>query len=262
VLAVRRLHATKGRREAGLILVEGADGVREALTSRFAVPEVFITPRAAERHQELIALASATGADVVQVSDSVMDAMAQTQAPSGLIATCAWVPSALSEAMSRGSSSVVLEAISDPGNAGTIIRTADAAGLQGIVLTEGSVDPANAKCIRASAGSAFRIPVAAGVGVGDALATARQAGLVVVAVTADGERDLFEWTRSGESAPGCCWVLGSEAHGLGEQVRAAADIRVRIPMSPRHGSTGPESLNVASAAAVCLYAAIAVGMEH
>lgn len=261
VLAVRRLHSAKGRREAGLILVEGADGVQEALASRFDVLEVFVAPRAAERDREILALARASGADVVEVSESVMDAMAQTQAPQGLVATCAWAPSPLRAAIQAGGSTIVLEAVSDPGNAGTIMRTADAVGLAGVVLTEGSVDPANGKCVRASAGSAFRIPVAAGVPMEAVLAAARQAGLVVVAATADGEQDLFDWTRSRERAPDCCWVLGSEAHGLSDLARSAADVRVRIPMSSRHAAGGPESLNVASAAAVCLYAAFAVGME-
>lgn len=244
-----------------MILVEGADGVQEAVASSFLVPDVFVTRRAAQRHRDVVDLARGSGADVTEVSESVMEAMAQTQSPQGLIATCAWTPTPVQGAFERAGSTVVLEAISDPGNAGTIIRTADAAGMVGVVLTEGSVDPGNAKCVRASAGSVFRVPVSVGVPMAEVIATAHEAGLPVVAATADGERDLFEWSRSGERRH-CCWVLGSEAHGLSDLARSAADIRVRIPMSAHRRPGGPESLNVASAAAVCLYAAIAAGMEH
>lgn len=237
--------------------MEGPDVVATALASGTPVREVFVAEAAAGGLTELLSGARASGAEVIEVTVPVMAALSQTQAPQGLVATCDWSPASLTASMRSGSSCVVLEGISDPGNAGTIIRTADAAGLGGVVLTEGSVDPGNGKCVRASAGSLFHLPVSAGVRTDAALARARELGQAVVVATADGEHEVFAWARSHRAVRGLCWVLGSEAHGVTDRTRAAADATVRIPITGR-----AESLNVASAAAVCLYAALATGMEH
>ena len=236
--------------------MEGPDGVSAALSSGAKLREVFVTTAAAVDLAALLQAVRTSGARVIQVTDPVMAALSQTQAPQGLVATCAWSPAPLTASMRTGSSSVVLEGIADPGNAGTIIRTADAAGLGGVVLTEGSVDPGNGKCVRASAGSLFHLPVSAGVRTEAALTRAHELGQSVVVATADGEHEVFAWARSHRPPQGLCWVLGNEAHGVTDRTRAAADASVRIPIKGR-----AESLNVASAAAVCLYAALAVGME-
>jgi TrmH family RNA methyltransferase len=133
---------------------------------------------------------------------------------------------------------------SDPGNAGTLIRLADAMGAGAVILAGDGVDAYNAKCLRASAGSIFSIPV---VDVPDTLALISElvyAELVVMATTLDGEASLDDVDLAVPTA----WLFGSEAHGLPSDVAAAADVRVRIPMSG-----GAESLNVAAAAAICLY---------
>ena len=254
--SVRRLHESKGRRATGLIVVEGADGLTAALATQASLREVFVTHDAATGIAPLLEQAQASGAMVFEVTDAVMEALSQTRTPQGVVATCAWAPAPLTGSMRPGSSCVVLEAIGDPGNAGTIIRTADAAGLGGVVLTEGSVDPGNGKCVRASAGSVFHLPISAGVRSEAVLARASELGMPVVAAAADGEHELFAWVRSRSRAEGLCWVMGNEAHGVSLRMRAAADATVRIPMKG-----GAESLNVASAAAVCLYAALATGME-
>lgn len=134
--------------------------------------------------------------------------------------------------------------IGEPGNAGTLIRIADAMGAQGVLLAGHSVDPYNGKCLRASAGSIFSLPVAA---VPDVpLGALRDAGLQVLAATVDGE------TRLDEAADllgrPSAWLFGPESQGLPAELARAADHRLRIPMSG-----GAESLNVASAAAICLY---------
>jgi TrmH family RNA methyltransferase len=137
--------------------------------------------------------------------------------------------------------------ISEPGNAGTLIRVADAMGADAVVLAGHSVDPYNGKCLRASAGSIFSIPVVYGTEVSDAAAVVdalSQAGLQVLATTVDGELSLDE---AGLAAP-TAWLLGPEAHGLPADLAGRASHRVHIPMP---GSA--ESLNVASAAAICLY---------
>ena len=134
--------------------------------------------------------------------------------------------------------------ISEPGNAGTLIRIADAMGADAVVLAGHSVDPYNGKCLRASTGSIF-------VGAGDrepdagaAVLRMREAGLQVLATTVDGDVSLDDADLAAPTA----WLFGPEAHGLPTELAALATHRVRIPMP---GSA--ESLNVASAAAICLY---------
>ncbi len=136
--------------------------------------------------------------------------------------------------------------ISEPGNAGTMIRIADAMGAAAVVLGGHSVDPYNGKCLRASAGSMFSIPVVVAPDAGVAVRALRAAGLQVLATTVDGELRLDE---AGELlGKPTAWLFGPESHGLPSRDRKRADHRVRIPMSG-----GAESLNVAAAAAICLY---------
>jgi TrmH family RNA methyltransferase len=133
---------------------------------------------------------------------------------------------------------------SEPGNAGALIRTADAMGADAVVLAGDGVDPYNGKCLRASAGSVFALPVIEEPDVPTLVAALRSAGLNLLATTVDGELSLDDADLTAPTA----WIFGSEAHGLSAEVAALADARVRIPM---RGST--ESLNIAAAAAICLY---------
>ena len=134
--------------------------------------------------------------------------------------------------------------IGEPGNAGTLIRIADAMGAAAVVFIGHSVDPYNGKCLRASAGSIFAVPVVVAPDVDMALTALQGAGLRVVATTVDGEASLDEADLAGPTA----WLFGSEAHGLSAEIAAQADSRVSIPMSG-----AAQSLNVAAAAAICLY---------
>ena len=146
----------------------------------------------------------------------------------------------------------VLVGVADPGNAGTVIRTADAAGADAVVLAGDTVDPHNPKCVRATMGSIFHVPLAPERDVDAVLAALRAAGLTTVAADGHGERVLGADTDALLAGP-TAWLLGSEAHGVPAPVTAAADHRVRIPL---HGRA--ESLNLAAAAAVCLYASARV----
>jgi RNA methyltransferase, TrmH family len=139
----------------------------------------------------------------------------------------------------------VLVEVSDPGNAGTVIRTADAAGADAVLIAGNAVDPHNGKCVRASAGSLFHLPIATHRSVAGTIAAARDAGLRVLAATAGGRLDLDDAPLDGRTA----WLFGSEAHGLDAATLAAADDTVRVPIYGR-----AESLNLATAAAICLYA--------
>jgi TrmH family RNA methyltransferase len=139
--------------------------------------------------------------------------------------------------------------VRDPGNAGTVLRCADAAGADAVLLAGSSVDPYNGKCVRASAGSLFHLPVTAGAAVEEAVAACRAAGLRVVAADGSGSTDLHDAQAGGMLAEPTAWLFGNEAWGLPAAQAALADQVVRVPVYGR-----AESLNLATAAAVCLYA--------
>jgi len=258
VRSVRRLAGRSARERAGQFVAEGPQAVREAVAAGAAV-QVYATIEATLRHQEIIADAQARGAWVRYVTPEVLAAMADTVTPQGLVAVCRLVGVPLAEVLARPLRMVaVLARVRDPGNAGTVIRAADAAGADAVVLTDASVDVHNPKCVRATAGSLFHLPVVVGVPLGVAVEGLHAAGLSVYAADGAGEVDLDDLLddllddatagRGGLAAP-TAWVFGNEAWGLPEEDRALADAVVRVPV---HGAA--ESLNLATAATVCLYA--------
>lgn len=250
VQAAKRLAKRAFRARERRFLAEGPQAVREALASPGAVVEVFATRDAAARHREMLTLAGAQGVDVHLVSGEVMTTLCQTVTPQGVVAVCAFLDQPLAAVLAGQPRLVtVLADARDPGNAGTVIRTADAAGADAVVLAGASVDPYNGKCVRASAGSLFHLPVVAGVAVDEALPALRSAGLRLLAADGRGTRDLDSAADEGLLDGPTAWVFGNEAWGLPEATLALADEVVRVPI---HGRA--ESLNLATAAAVCLYA--------
>jgi TrmH family RNA methyltransferase len=184
------------------------------------------------------------------VTEQAAAGLTDTVTPQGIVAVCRHVHVDLSTVIqSTPRLVVVLAGVADPGNAGTVLRTADAAGASAVVFADGGVDPYNGKCVRASAGSLFHVDVVRGVAARAAVDALRQSGLTVLAADAHGADDLDDVIDTGRLAGRTAWVFGSEAHGLDSDVADAADLRVRAPI---YG--GAESLNLAAAAAVCLYA--------
>jgi TrmH family RNA methyltransferase len=224
--------------------------VREALASPGVVTELFGTAPALARHGELAAQAAAQDAPVRLVSGEVMTSLAQTITPQGLLAVCRFVDVPLGQLAAAAPRLVVLLAgVRDPGNAGTVLRTADAAGADGVVFTDASVDPYNSKCVRASAGSLFHLLVVAGVPLRDAAARLRAAGLAILAADGSAPLRLDELETAGRLGLPTAWLFGNEAWGLPAAAAALADDAVAVPIYGR-----AESLNLAAAAAVCLYA--------
>ncbi|MCX2970300.1 MULTISPECIES: TrmH family RNA methyltransferase [Streptomyces] len=255
VAFARRLarRATRGKERR--FLAEGPQAVREAVAHRGAdgrptLVELFATEEAVERHADIVAAARAAGARVLPASDATMADIAQTVTPQGLIGVCHFLHTPFADVLAaRPALVAVLAHVRDPGNAGTVLRCADAAGADAVVLTDASVDLYNPKSVRASAGSLFHLPVAVGVPVAEAVTGLRAHGLRVLAADGAGERDLDgELDRGAMNGP-TAWVFGNEAWGLPETTRALCDEVVRVPI---HGRA--ESLNLATAAAVCLYA--------
>lgn len=224
--------------------------MREALGTPGVVLALLATGAAADRHADLVATARRAGAAVHLVGESELAGVTQTVTPQGLVAVCRFVDVPLERLAAAGPRLVVLLAQArDPGNAGTVLRTADAAGADGVVFAAGSVDPYNGKCVRASAGSLFHLDLVAGPPAADAVATLRGAGLQVLAADGTGPEDLDELVDRGALRAPTCWLFGNEAWGLPADLHALADRVVRVPI---HGRA--ESLNLAAAAAVCLYA--------
>lgn len=208
--------------------------------------ELFTTDRAADAHPDLVAAAREAGARVSLVDDRAAASLSETVTPQGIVAVCGLVDRPLEGLLPPTARLVaVLVDIADPGNAGTVIRVADAAGADAVILAGDIVDPHNGKCVRASAGSLFHVPLARTRDVGAALTACRDAGLELLGAHgyADASLDTLRLARP------VAWVFGNEAHGLPATVREAVGKTVRIPI---YGNA--ESLNLATAAAVCLYA--------
>jgi RNA methyltransferase, TrmH family len=239
VAAAVKLHRHIVRRRGARFLAEGPNLVEAALR-RGLVSEVFVTESALGRFGSML-----TDVPVHLVTDRAAKALSETVTPVGLVAVCSVPETSLSDVLvQRPWLVAVAVEISEPGNAGTLIRIADAMGADAVVLAGHSVDPYNGKCLRASAGSIFTIPVVSAPDAVEAVAALADVGLQVLATTVDGEVSLDDADLSAPTA----WLFGPEAHGLPADVANAASHRVRIPMP---GSA--ESLNVASAAAICLY---------
>ena len=254
MVAARKLLRRAGRDRAGRFLVEGAQAVREALAAASArglvVHELFVTAAAAQRHPELIATARTGGVRVFPVTDRAAESLSDTVTPQGLVAVCDLLVVPLETALAGPPTLVaVLAGVADPGNAGTVIRAADAAGAEAVLLAGDTVDPHNGKAVRASTGSVFHLPVARDRDAAAVLDACRAAGLTLLAADGHGELDLHGPDAPAVLAGPTAWLFGGEAHGLAPQLAAAADHRVRVPI---HGRA--ESLNLATAAAVCLYA--------
>ena len=243
IVAARRLQRRRDRDQTGRFLAEGPQAVREAIAAGVVV-ELFGTEAALDRHADLTAHAAV----VSPVSDDALTALAETVQPQGLVAVCEQVDVPLAEALGKRPRLVAVAAeIRDPGNAGTVLRTADAAGAGAVIFAGDAVDPYNGKCVRASAGSLFHVDVVRAPL--DVVTDLRGAGLQVLATSGYGADDLDSLQDDGVLAAPTAWLFGSEAHGLPDVLLTAADRQVRVPI---YG--GAESLNLAAAAAVCLYA--------
>ncbi len=250
VKAARRLAKRAFRQRDRLFLAEGPQAVGEALASGAAVTELFVTAAAAARHAALVARAGQSGTATHVVSGEVMAALAQTATPQGLLAVSEFVDVPLSSVLDAAPRLVVVLAhVRDPGNAGTVLRTADAAGADAVIFTDASVDPYNGKCVRASAGSLFHLPVVAGTRLDAAADSLRRAGMRIVAADGRGSRTLDEAIAAGTLSSPTAWLFGNEAWGLPGELLSLADDSVAVPIYGR-----AESLNLAIAAAVCLYA--------
>jgi len=247
VRAVAKLRKKQERTASGLFLLEGPQSVAEALGFRpQLLVEMYATPTAFERHLEIAEVAMDAGVGIEFVSEGVLEAMADTVTPQGFVAVCRQFPTAVKEIFAASPMLiVVLEEVRDPGNAGTIVRAADAAGADAVIFTGRSVDLYNPKLVRSTTGSIFHLPIAVDVELSDVVARAREAGLTVLAADLSGEELTTVLPLLKRPT---AWVFGNEARGLSPEHSVLCDHAVRVPI---YGHA--ESMNLATAASVCVY---------
>lgn len=240
--SARRLLRRKGRKESGLFLAEGAQAVHEALLSGKVESLIVSEP---DRHSEL--LAEAVEVPVLLLAPADAGSLSDTVTPPGIWAITRDISLDLADLDADARLVVICAQIRDPGNAGTVIRCADAFGADAVIFTAGSVELTNPKTVRASVGSIFHLPIVTGVDYPQAIGWARSRGLLTCAADTSGE-SLDGLVSSGRLNQPIAWVLGNEAWGLPGEILAEVDQIVAIPMWGK-----AESLNLATAAAVCLY---------
>lgn len=246
VVNAGKLKRAAGRRKANAFVVEGENSV-EAAVATGAAADVFVTEAAAERFEEIVRAAGYMNVYTHAITDKAADALADTVNHTGIFAVCRPVLWSVG-AILKGKPRLVAVCVetADPGNAGTIIRIADAVGADAVIFAGDTVDPESPKVVRSTAGSLFHIPVARERELGRVISQLGAAGLSTAATTMHAETDL---ARPGDALDGpTAWLFGNEAHGLPEEILAGADHRVSIPIK---GSA--ESLNLATAAAICLW---------
>ncbi|GAB3059266.1 TrmH family RNA methyltransferase [Sediminivirga luteola] len=245
----RRSARSKARR----FLAEGPQTVREALRGDDAaglVTDLLVTPEAADRHQDILDAAAEHGLVPRAVTPEVLAALTDTVTSQGLVAVCRFLDVPLQQAVDAGRDGfvVMLAQVRDPGNAGTVIRAADAAGAAAVILSSGSVDLYNAKTVRASAGSHFHLPLSIGAGLAETTEALRGAGYRIWAADVHPPAADLHALDPDALTPGHAWLFGNEAWGLPAEDRALADGAIAVPI---YGAA--ESLNLGTAAAVCLY---------
>lgn len=259
----RKLVRSKERKAAGKFLAEGRQAVREALKTPGVVDALFVRWSSARENVDLVELAKGASVPVYGVSEQNLATMSDTVTPQGVIAVANDVDITLSELMGTKRTDpalprkkhqrkdvslvVICSQIRDPGNAGTVIRCADAFGADAVILSSDSVEVYNPKVVRASVGSIFHLPIVVGVPLEQAIEACRAAGMQILATDGDAGTDLTD--LEADLAGPTAWVMGNEAWGLPSESLELADHTVAVPI---YGQA--ESLNLATAAAICLYA--------
>ena len=239
IQAIRELQKARNRRETGLFLAESMKMVREALALHLC-HTLIVDAKRQEEYRALIGEAEADGCEVLLVTEAIMQAVSEQKTPQGICCTVAIPdePQALS-----GNLIVAMDGVQDPGNVGTILRTADAAGFDGALLGAGCADLYGSKTLRATMGSVFRVPVKRTDDLAASLEVMKACGYAVVATELGGE-DFYTHCPHEKAV----LVIGSEGRGVSQAVRDAATHHLALPMRG-----GAESLNAAVAAGIMIY---------
>ena len=248
VRGVAQLAKKDARSETGLFLLEGVQGLKEALANPSLIVELYATEEAVEKNADLFDALADAGVSAELATAQVLKAMCDTETPQGVVAVCKQLDVSLGSVLAKRPRLIAfLSNVRDPGNAGTVLRAADAAGADAVVFSESSVDVYNPKVVRSTTGSLFHLPIVLGVSIESAISAFKEAGLQVFA--ADGGGDLLPELGASVLAAPTVWVMGNEAWGFEDSTLELVDRKVALPI---YGQA--ESLNLATAASVCLYA--------
>lgn len=251
---LRSLSDAKHRKKERAFLAEGLKLVEDALRSSSQVRMVVAAPSLMQHHgKAILKLAEPRGIEVVWVTEKLLDQISESKTPQPVMAVIA-VPEAPEEALFSSAAGLIVlcHQLQDPGNLGTIIRTAEAAGAAGVAVTGSTVDPFSPKAVRASMGSVLRLPVARIHDASDFLMACQRKGYQTAALALEGGTTPYDMDLRKPTLI----ILGQEGSGLPDEIIAAADLTVRIPMA---GTI--DSLNVATSAAVFLYEAVRQRMK-
>lgn len=252
VKAAAELKKKKCRTEQGLFIAEGLRTVEEAVASK-SVEQIFYTAIEDERTRKVLEIAAEKNIPLYCVTDQVLKKIADTENPQGVLAVCRMQNVKLESLFATGEMLLVLDRVGDPGNVGTMLRTADAAGIGGVVLLEGCVDVYAPKTVRSTMGSLFHIPVFTGAKEELFVKAAKRAGYELLVTSLEGADNLYKANLRGRIA----FVMGNEANGVTSSLMEAADKRVFIPMAGR-----AESLNVAMAAGIVMFEALRKRLKY
>jgi len=248
IKGVAKLTKKEARSETGLFLLEGPQGLKEALQRPKLIEKLFATESFEEKYPDLLSRARDARVSVNLVSEAVLRELSDTTTPQGVVAICQQFHVSLDDVLAAKPKLVAfLAQIRDPGNAGTVLRAADAAGADAVVFSKGSVDIYNPKVVRSTTGSMFHLPFVIDADITSSIEKFKADGLAVLA--ADLAGNSLATIDSTELAKPTLWLFGNEAWGLEPEVSALADKLVQVPI---FGAA--ESLNLATAASVCLYA--------
>jgi TrmH family RNA methyltransferase len=248
VRGVAKLTKKDARSSTGLFLLEGPQGLKEALDRPKLILELYATEDAIERYPDLFERAENARILVQLVSEPVLKALTDTTTPQGVVAVCEQLDVTLQDIISAKPRLVALLAnIRDPGNAGTVLRAADASGADAVIFSSNSVDVYNPKVVRSTTGSLFHLPFAVDIEIDEAISALKAAGLQVFAANGGGQ-DIPSLPDDTLAQP-TAWVFGNEAWGFEQSTLDQVDREVAVPI---YGAA--ESLNLATAASICLYA--------
>jgi TrmH family RNA methyltransferase len=241
---IRSLHNARDRKKHGLFVVEGGNAVTAAIRMRWPIQRLFAAPEDMEAGWEDVARTA--GVETQALGPDLLEYLSESQTSPEVIAL-AHLPAPTGDDWSVDGLLLVLDGISDPGNAGTLLRAADAAGAGGVILTANSTDAYSPKVVRASAGSLFHVPpLQPQENTPEAVVAAlAERNIPIVTGVAHGGVSCFEYAWQSR----CALVLGHETRGVSEAFELAATARVTVPI---HGRA--ESLNVAMAGTVLMYA--------
>ncbi|MFM2019429.1 MAG: hypothetical protein RL718_10 [Actinomycetota bacterium] len=247
VKGISRLNQKDARIESGLFLLEGPQGLKELVRTPDLAHEVFFTEAAYDKYEDQLVALEDAGVPIVEVSEAVMEKICDTKTPQGVVSVVSQIDLSLVELIESNPRLIaILDQARDPGNAGTVLRAADAAGADGVIFTSESVDVYNPKVVRSTAGSILHLPFVQNAKPSELVGALKAAGIQVLATAANGT----SITKLGAKlAKPTAWIFGNEAHGVSAELLELADDVVSLPI---YGNA--ESLNLATAASVCLYA--------